>query len=293
MPARRLLGLSGATAEQEFLPFGLDAARHTQSTTGMSNGTEERAQWDETAALEELERLRRSIDEWRKRRKDVQAEFEGFVRGFRRPPIDARVELPPVGQPFRHSGSDLESPNLPAPSAPAALEPVEAAPALPLAESGSMPRSANARIRRARTIWVAGVLIALGAISVLLFWLLQSPQDRPVRQGAAVPARSVPAVPRPDPAPAPQPSVSDTTPRSDIVAVQRVWVRVVADGVRVVERELQAGERVPLRAGATSAIRAGNAGALRLTIDGEDRGLLGPEGEVMTRTVRVPALTSR
>ena len=75
-------------------------------------------------------------------------------------------------------------------------------------------------------------------------------------------------------------------------AAARVGARLV-DGVREVERELNAGDRIPLRAGRTSVIRAGNAGAVRLTIDGEDRGLLGPEGEVVTRTLQIPATPNR
>jgi hypothetical protein len=68
-----------------------------------------------------------------------------------------------------------------------------------------------------------------------------------------------------------------------------VWVRIVVDGVKTTERELQAGERVPLPPGSAASIRAGNAGALQVTINGEDRGLLGAEGEVVTRTLRIPA----
>jgi hypothetical protein len=82
-------------------------------------------------------------------------------------------------------------------------------------------------------------------------------------------------------------------PRSEILALQRVWVRVVVDGNREVERELAAGERVPLRAGTVSVVRAGNAGAVRVTINGENRGTLGPEGEPITRTLRAPGTPAR
>jgi hypothetical protein len=68
---------------------------------------------------------------------------------------------------------------------------------------------------------------------------------------------------------------------------------VVVDGVKAVERELRAGEHVPLAAGRTAVIRAGDAGSLRLTIDGQDRGTLGPEGEVITRTIRTPPAADR
>ena len=51
----------------------------------MPTRTDEQLPWDEGAALEELQRLQRGIHEWRSRRKDVQTEFDRFVRGFRTP----------------------------------------------------------------------------------------------------------------------------------------------------------------------------------------------------------------
>jgi hypothetical protein len=65
-----------------------------------------------------------------------------------------------------------------------------------------------------------------------------------------------------------------------------VWVRVVVDGKREVERELEANARIPL-AGRTIVIRTGDAGAVRVEINGQDRGLLGRDGEVVTRTFTV------
>jgi hypothetical protein len=62
----------------------------------MSTGTENDAPWDERAALEELERLKRGIEEWRQRRKEVQAEFDRFVRGFRTMPPEREILDPPA-----------------------------------------------------------------------------------------------------------------------------------------------------------------------------------------------------
>jgi hypothetical protein len=72
-----------------------------------------------------------------------------------------------------------------------------------------------------------------------------------------------------------------------------VWVRVTVDGASEVERELQPQDRVPLRAGRTNVIRAGDAGALRLTINGKDQGALGGDGEVVTRTLKIPPSPKR
>jgi hypothetical protein len=80
---------------------------------------------------------------------------------------------------------------------------------------------------------------------------------------------------------------------TEIHALRRVWVRVIVDGTRAVERELRADERVALPSGRTIVIRTGDAGAIRLTMNGQDRGTLGPEGEVVTRTFTAPAPANR
>lgn len=70
----------------------------------------------------------------------------------------------------------------------------------------------------------------------------------------------------------------------EITSVRPVWVRVLADGQRAIERELKANERIPVHAVKTLAIRAGDAGALRVSIDGRDQGPLGRDGVIGTRT---------
>jgi hypothetical protein len=72
------------------------------------------------------------------------------------------------------------------------------------------------------------------------------------------------------------------------VTTQPAWIRVIADGERVVERELPANSRIPFKAEKTIQIRTGNAGAVRLSIRGVDQGALGTEGEVVTRSFAVP-----
>jgi hypothetical protein len=66
-----------------------------------------------------------------------------------------------------------------------------------------------------------------------------------------------------------------------------VWVRVIVDGQRVIERELPADARIPLSPESRVVIRAGNAGAVRLSIRGVDQGPVGPEGQAMTKTFLV------
>jgi hypothetical protein len=80
---------------------------------------------------------------------------------------------------------------------------------------------------------------------------------------------------------------------AELIAMRRVWVRATVDGERAFERELEADARVPLRATRTIVIRAGDGGALRLTIDGRDQGVLGRDGLVVTRSFAVSTPTGR
>ena len=70
--------------------------------------------------------------------------------------------------------------------------------------------------------------------------------------------------------------------QSELRALKHVWVRVTIDGKRVAERELDAGARLPLN-GRSIVIRAGDPGAVRVFIDGQDRGLMGETGVAVTR----------
>ena len=109
--------------------------------------------------------------------------------------------------------------------------------------------------------------------------------DTPAEPAAAgSPAGQEPA---PDAAP-PAPARSPSGVNLEIVTVRPVWLRVTVDGRRALERELPAGERIPVQAERTILIRAGDAGALTLTQDGRDLGPLGADGIVATREFKAP-----
>ncbi len=286
----------------------------------MASESEPRVPWDEAAALEELERLRRAIEESRRRRNDVQAEFDRFVRGFRTSALEAAIAELPVIAP----GSD--SPTVQPPAAAIDAPITVTPPAAPVtsqsatvvdfdehamppgtsvlgqAPSPSVPLPATVTVtppfgirwnNRPRLILLAGGLVVLAVIGTVLTRVRESP---PAGSKGPTPAT---ATVRQSPQPAASPDgpraapAQAGPPRSEILAVRRVWVRVVVGGVKTTERELQAGERVPLPAGSTAAVRAGNAGAVQVTINGEERGFLGAEGEVVTRTLQIPAAPVR
>jgi hypothetical protein len=70
-----------------------------------------------------------------------------------------------------------------------------------------------------------------------------------------------------------------------VEAVETVWVRVLADGVRVLEGTLRAGDHRPIHAREKVTMRLGNAGGVRLALNGEPLPPVGPRGHVRSLLV--------
>jgi uncharacterized protein DUF4115 len=143
------------------------------------------------------------------------------------------------------------------------------------------PRSAAARIPSRTLAIVVGAAVLL--VIVLMLW---RPWQRPA---------STTALPGQGPAqPATTPAGSGTTataapPTSrpvqlELTAARAVWLRVVADGKNVLEREVASGEVVSFGADQTIVVRAGDAGSVRVRQNGTDLGALGKDGLPTTRT---------
>ncbi len=103
---------------------------------------------------------------------------------------------------------------------------------------------------------------------------LAPPADLP-EPAAAPPAAPVPP---PPPAPAPVPELH----RLEVLAVEAVWVRVVADGGGADERLFQPGQSRSYEVRREASLRLGNAGGVRLTWDGQALKVPGAPGRVMT-----------
>ncbi len=222
--------------------------------------------FDEQAALERLERLRLDVEQSRKRRKDLSDEFDAFVGSFKK-------------------GGRAET-NLPPAPPPVNIQPV--------APTYDRPMPYPARRHPAhRPLPKTGVVV--GAVAVIAAGIVatrawrSAPGDQsatttpaPTRTGAAPSTDATPAI-------QPIPGML----QGELAAVRRVWIRATVDGTRVVERELQADERVTLRPARTLVVRAGDAGAVRVVIDGRDQGLLGANGIAVTRTFNAAAVPAR
>jgi hypothetical protein len=292
----------------------------------MQGENRSRVPFDDRAALEELERLQRSIQEYRRRREAAEGAFEEFVGSFRNPaaasarasrvapsagkPVVAPVppqppagldtfkiaEQPPAG-PASPSTPVVQAP-APVAAVPLAAVPSSAPPPIllpdtfltpgPVAPGDAIVSTAERpRIRRG----MRGVVpLALGGAAILLLAAVLITRSR--NTPAASPAAQAPAiVEAPVAAPVAAPTVTPPpapAPPAEVRTVRTVWVRVMVDGTKEVERELEANAVVPLPAGRTYVIRAGDAGAVRFLLDGQDQGPLGRDGIVATRTFSAP-----
>jgi len=71
--------------------------------------------------------------------------------------------------------------------------------------------------------------------------------------------------------------------RVEIVTERPVWIRAVADEVRRFERLVPENQRIRIDARTFVLLRIGDAGAVRLVVNGVDRGIQGRDGQVITR----------
>lgn len=73
--------------------------------------------------------------------------------------------------------------------------------------------------------------------------------------------------------------------RVELDASRNVWMRLLVDGETVSNRIVKEGEHLSLDAERLVEVRIGDAGAVRLTVNGEARGLLGRPGQVLTQRI--------
>ncbi len=73
----------------------------------------------------------------------------------------------------------------------------------------------------------------------------------------------------------------------ELAFTNRSWVQVTLDGVRAFQGELEAGATLTWTAERQVVLRVGNAGAVNVTINGQNLGTLGEEGEVVDRVFDV------
>jgi len=149
--------------------------------------------------------------------------------------------------------------------------------------------------------WMLGLVSTLVLVVLLLVWHPWTPgaTSTPTFPPTAEIATELPiATQRSSDTPAPTPDatrsrssiVPSGTPRADwpLEAILHydaiVWTRVTSDGQEIFQGVVSAGETRTFTATKTLSIRLGNAGGVRVTLNGEDLGVQGSAGQVIDRT---------
>jgi hypothetical protein len=70
-----------------------------------------------------------------------------------------------------------------------------------------------------------------------------------------------------------------------LATIRPVWLRVTVDGARALEREVPAGETLSFGGDRTVVVRSGDAGGVRASLNGVDRGRLGRDGWPLTVSI--------
>jgi hypothetical protein len=129
-----------------------------------------------------------------------------------------------------------------------------------------------------RGLW----LLVAAAVAVAGVWAaLTFGQRRGINPQAAAPTPQ-PAPTSAPAAPAPAPAVPLRAVRVTLETIRPVWIRVTVDGKRAHQGEVAAGERVTFDADRAVVVRMGDAGGVRATLNGTDRGALGRRGWPLT-----------
>jgi Domain of unknown function (DUF4115) len=260
-------------------------------------------QFDERAALEELERLAERIQVSRRQRAQAVEEFDAFVRGFR---LENRTKAAQAAEAAvaALAPRPAEPPATPAPRAPEPVRPAYPPPLAP-GERGldgapepdpeTDPVLARRRGRTAtaalenllRQKWVIWSAVAAAVLLVLVLLLRGGGGEPPAPdQTSSTPSSGTSGAPAGATKPQP-PAAPAAPPRAlnvELSTVRPVWTRVTVDERRVVERELPGGQRLAFGADRTITIRAGDAGAIRVVVDGKDIGVLGRDGHIASRS---------
>lgn len=153
--------------------------------------------------------------------------------------------------------------------------------------------SASSGPRRGLWLLVAAAVLVAGVWGALTFGQRRGinpqaaapvPQPAPPAPTAASPSATpgAPLASAPAAASTPDPTVPERAVRLTLETSRDAWMLVTVDGTRAYRGTAAAGERLTFDADRAIVIRSGDAGAVRATLNGTDRGALGLRGWPLT-----------
>lgn len=247
--------------------------------------------FNEQEALAELERLAERIQLSRRQRERAVEEFDAFVRTFRSPGgRQVAVAVASHHPVIEDLPPEVERPVPAVVSLPPSVESWQPAvdtfpPALESPSPREWPVAPPTGRKNRLAVALVGLLLVAAVILLARSWR-SAPAPPPATTVHPTPASEV--VPPPVSSPT-APAAPARALNVELTIIRPVWVRAVVDERRAVERELNAGEKIPLSADRSILIRADDGGAIRLTVDGRDQGTLGRDGQILTRAFTAPA----
>lgn len=153
--------------------------------------------------------------------------------------------------------------------------------------SGSLARAPVAREPRgAPPMWLAwagvGLVVMIGIVA--LANIVNGTAPDPARQQRPPAAVTSEPVETPTPTPTPTPSATFTGVNLVLSFTSESWVRVTIDGVPAHEAVMASGSELTFDGDENILVRFGNAGGVRVQLNGKDLGLVGEAGRVEERT---------
>lgn len=134
-----------------------------------------------------------------------------------------------------------------------------------------------------------GLLLIIGGLYSYEVWEQTradaEAQELAEAQKPAEPVAPPVATPEPDPEPTPVVNTPAAAITIELQIVEKVWIRAVADGERVLEGVYQPGDVKPISAERNVTMKVGNAGGVLLGLNGKDAAPIGPRGHVRSLEV--------
>jgi hypothetical protein len=162
-------------------------------------------------------------------------------------------------------------------------QPTDPRASVPRVSQPAVPAGLGAMLRRPRVQpgYVAIAVLLVAAVAAMFAW--SRDEEPPAASTAPTAAAASP--------PAPQAVAPPAAPvngvQIELTTLRRVWMRVVVDGEKTIEREIDAGQRIPVTATQSIVVRAGDAGAVRISAGGKEE-IFGTEGLPATRSFTRP-----
>lgn len=128
------------------------------------------------------------------------------------------------------------------------------------------------------TVCAFGVVVSIVVGSILAPAPVELPPDRP-RPKTGNPPQPAPEPETTEAAP-PAPNAAETNVAVTLRSEGATWVEVTTDGEAPRRQELRPGENLELGARRRLGLALGDAGAVRITVNGRDLGFIGDRGEV-------------